>query len=53
MKIPILLAVLVAFALLRFRRTSLLVWAVVWWVGIYILLRFGFTVPIPSSVVSA
>ena len=52
MKIPILLAVLVAFALLRFRRAGLLVWAVVWWVGIYILIRFGFTVPIPSSVIS-
>ena len=27
-------------------------WAVAWWVGIYVLLRFGFTAPIPSSVVS-
>jgi len=40
------------FALLRFRRTNLLIWAAVWWVGIYVLLRFGFTAPIPSSVVS-
>src|SRR5262245_5759477 len=52
MKIPVLLAVAVVFALLRFRRASLLTWAVAWWAGIYVLLRFGFTAPIPSSVVS-
>jgi hypothetical protein len=40
------------FGLLRARRTGLLLWAGAWWVGIYILLRFGFTAPIPSSVVS-
>ena len=52
MKIPILVAVVVVFGLLRFRRVNLLVWALAWWVGIYILLRFGFTAPIPSSVIS-
>ena len=52
MKIPVLIAVLAVFAVLRFRRTSLLMWAGAWWVGIYVLLRFGFTAPIPSSVVS-
>jgi len=52
MKIPILLAVVVFFGLLRFRRVNLLVWALAWWGGIYILLRFGFTAPIPSSVIS-
>jgi mono/diheme cytochrome c family protein len=52
MKIPVLLAVIAVFALLRFRRTNLLIWAAVWWIGIYVLLRFGFTAPIPSSVVS-
>jgi len=40
------------FALLRFRRANLLTWALAWWVGIYLLLRFGFTAPIPSSVIS-
>jgi len=29
-----------------------MMWAVAWWVGCYILLRFGFTAPIPSSVIS-
>ena len=27
-------------------------WAGAWWVGIYVLLRFGFTAPIPASVVT-
>ena len=52
MKLPVVLAVLVVFALLRVRRTGLLIWAAAWWLGIYILLRFGFTAPIPASVVS-
>ena len=52
MKLPVILAVLVVFALLRVRRTGLLIWAAAWWLGIYILLRFGFTAPIPASVVS-
>ena len=52
MNIAILLAVVVVFGILRFRRTSLLLWAGAWWVGIYVLLRFGFTTPIPASVIS-
>jgi hypothetical protein len=52
MKIPIVLAVLVVFGFLRFRRVNLLTWAFAWWAGIYVLLRFGFTAPIPSSVIS-
>jgi hypothetical protein len=52
MKIPILVTVLVVLAFLRFRRASLLTYAVAWWVGIYVLLRFGFAVPIPASVIS-
>lgn len=52
MNILVVLAVAIAFGLLRFRRANLLLWAGAWWVGIYILLRFGFTAPIPSSVVS-
>jgi hypothetical protein len=30
----------------------MLTWALAWWVGIYVLLRFGFIAPIPSSVIS-
>jgi len=52
MNVLVLLAVAAAFGLLRFRRTNLLIWAIAWWAGIYVVLRFGFTAPIPSSVVS-
>jgi mono/diheme cytochrome c family protein len=52
MKILVVLAVLVVLGLLRLLRAPLLVWAAAWWVGIYVLLRFGFAAPIPSSVVS-
>lgn len=52
MKILVVLAVVAVFGLLRLRRASLLVWAVAWWLGVYVLLRFGFIVPIPASVVS-
>jgi hypothetical protein len=52
MNILVVLAVAVVFALLRFRRAGLLMWAGAWLVGMYVLLRFGFTVPIPASVIS-
>jgi hypothetical protein len=52
MKILIVVAVLAVFGVLRFRRVNLLTWAIAWWAGIYVLLRFGFTAPIPASVVS-
>ena len=52
MNILIALAVVAVFVVLRFMRASLLVWAIAWWVGIYVLLRFGFTAPIPASVVT-
>jgi hypothetical protein len=52
MNILVVLAVAAAFALLRFRRATLLGWAVAWWVGLYVIFRFGFSAPIPASVVS-
>jgi hypothetical protein len=52
MNISVVLAVVAVFGLLRVRRVGLLVWAIAWWVGSYVLLRFGFAAPIPSSVVS-
>jgi cbb3-type cytochrome c oxidase subunit III len=48
----VVLAVLVTFGVLRFLRPNLLIWAGVWWVGIYVVLRWGFKAPIPSSVIS-
>ncbi len=52
MNILVVVAVVAAFGLLRLRRANLLLWAAAWWVGIYVLLRFGFTIPIPASVIS-
>jgi len=52
MNLLVVLAVVAAFGLLRFRRANLLVWALAWWGGIYVLLRFGFSAPIPASVIS-
>ena len=50
--IAFVLFVVAVVGFLRFRRTNLLTWAIAWWVGIYVLLRFGFSAPIPASVVS-
>lgn len=52
MNLLVVLAVAAVFGVLRFRRANLLLWAIAWWAGIYVLLRFGFTAPIPASVVS-
>jgi hypothetical protein len=52
MKLLVVLGVLAVFAVLRLRRTGVLLWAFAWWAGIYVLLRWGFTAPIPSSVIS-
>jgi cbb3-type cytochrome c oxidase subunit III len=52
MKIWVVLAVVSVFVFSRFRRANLLAWALGWWIGIYVLLRFGFIAPIPSSVIS-
>jgi hypothetical protein len=52
MNIVVVLAVVVALVVLRFLRANLLTWAIACWAGIYVVLRFGFTAPIPASVVS-
>jgi hypothetical protein len=52
MNILVVLVVAAVLGLLRFRRANLLTWACAWWLGIYVLLRFGFSAPIPSSVIS-
>jgi mono/diheme cytochrome c family protein len=52
MNILVVVAVAVVFGVLRFLKANLLAWGLAWWVGIYVLLRFGFSAPIPSSVVS-
>jgi len=48
---PVVVAVIALFVLLRLRRARTLAWAGGVWVGLYAFLRFGFDVPIPSSVI--
>jgi hypothetical protein len=50
-KILVVLGVAAVFGILRYFRANLLTWAATWWVGIFVLLRFGFIAPIPESVV--
>ena len=52
MNLLVVLVMVAAFGVLRFLRATLLLWAIAWWAGIYVLLRFGFTTPIPASVIS-
>jgi hypothetical protein len=37
---------------LRFLRPNLLIWALAWWVGLLLAFRFGFSTPIPASVIA-
>lgn len=46
------LALVAVHLLLRQRRAGTLLWTLTTWVTIFVFLRFGFTVPIPQSVVS-
>lgn len=48
---PIVLAVVFAMLLLRLLKPRMTVWAFVWALAPYLLLRHGFTIPVPGSVV--
>ena len=52
MNIPVVLAILVVFGILGYRKANLFILAIAWWVGAYVFFRFGFAAPIPSSVIS-
>jgi mono/diheme cytochrome c family protein len=51
MKIPVVIALVALIALLRWRKASLFTWVLAFWVGFYVAIAHGFTVPIPSSVI--
>lgn len=50
MKLTILLLVVVLMLALRWLKVRMLAWLGAWWLGIFILLRWGFVTPIPVSV---
>ncbi|HLV00904.1 MAG TPA: cytochrome c [Acidobacteriota bacterium] len=47
----VIIPVVFGMLLLSRRRTSILVWSIVWWLAIYIILSFGFATPVPASVI--
>jgi mono/diheme cytochrome c family protein len=51
MNLLVVLPVLAVFLLLAWRRVSLITWAAAWIAGIFVVLRWGFAVPIPASVI--
>lgn len=51
MKLLVLLPAIAVLLLLRWRKAGMLTWVLAWAAAIYVTLRFGFTTPIPSSVI--
>ncbi len=51
MKLTVLAAIVAAMLALRLLRAGLLAWLAAWWIGLYVLFRYGFTTPIPSSAI--
>ena len=47
----IILVVFAAMLLLRWRKAGMLPWAAAWFFGLYAVLKLGFVVPIPASVI--
>ena len=47
----VLLAFVAVMLALRWRRVRMLTWAAAWWLGMLLVLRYGFTVPVPASVI--
>ena len=52
LNLPIILAVIAVMIVLGVRRASILTWALAWFVGMLLFLKYGFKVPIPASVQS-
>jgi hypothetical protein len=48
----VILPVAIVFALLAWRRAGLIAWALAWVAGSYVVLRWGFVIPIPFSVLT-
>jgi mono/diheme cytochrome c family protein len=52
MHLYILLPVLAVMLLLQWRKVNMLVWLFAYWIGIFVILKYGFTTPIPQSVIT-
>ena len=51
MNYPVLIGVTVVLFALRFARLNMIGWMVVWWIGVWVAVRFGVDPPMPSSIV--
>jgi mono/diheme cytochrome c family protein len=51
-KLLVVIPLILGLAGLRFLRPNLLVWALAWWVALFVAFRFGFSTPIPASVIA-
>jgi mono/diheme cytochrome c family protein len=47
----IIFAVIAVMAVARVRKVGMLTWLAVWWGGVFVLLNYGFAVPLPASVI--
>ena len=52
MNLLVLISVVVGLATLRVARLNTLGWLVAWWIAVFIMVRFGITPPMPSSIVN-
>src|SRR6187401_2974924 len=52
MNLFVVAAIAAVLVVLRLRKAPLIAWAIAIWIGFYLALRFGFTVPIPASVIA-
>ena len=47
--LPVILGIVVVMVLLRLVKVSLLIWIIVWFIGMYVFVSRGFTTPVPAS----
>ena len=51
MNLIVLAAIIVAMVALRFLKPNALIWLIAWWIAIYVVFRYSFEPPLPSSIV--
>lgn len=52
MNLLVIVPLVAIMAILQWRKVGMLTWLIAWWLGIFCFFSFGFTVPIPQSVIS-
>ena len=52
LKLPVLGLLILVMLFLGWRKAGMLAWAFAWLLGLYVLFRYGFVVPVPGSVIT-